>query len=124
MVLLKLEEPRMNRLKNEEIRRVYDGGRSKADPFLVFYTMERSDERLGLAISVSKKIGNSVVRHRVKRIIKEAFRLHEQEFQPGHNVVIIARAGTKNKKSTDMEKSVVALAKKTKLYKKTDKEEL
>ena len=44
-----------------------------------------------LGISVSKKVGNSVIRHRVKRLVKEAYRLHENLFNSGLDMVVIAR---------------------------------
>jgi ribonuclease P protein component len=100
----------MKSLTNLEIRQIYNKGRSKADSFLVLYLLENGRDENRLAVSVSKKIGNSVVRHRVKRIIKEACRLHQTELKTGYDIVIIARAGSKNKKSTDMERSVVSLA--------------
>ena len=46
-----------------------------------------------LGVSVSKKIGNSVVRHHMKRLVKESFRLHEDMFNSGLNIVVIARKG-------------------------------
>lgn len=46
-----------------------------------------------IGISVSKKVGNSVVRHRVTRLIRESYRLHENIFNSGLDIVIIARPG-------------------------------
>ena len=46
-----------------------------------------------LGVSVSKKIGNSVVRHHMKRLVKESFRLHEDMFNSGLNIVVIVRKG-------------------------------
>ena len=51
--------------------------------YLVMYVMDNQSEKNRLGISVSKKVGNSVVRHRLKRLIRESYRLHEQEFQTG-----------------------------------------
>lgn len=112
----------MKSLKNPEIRKIYEKGRSKADFFVVLYVLENDGQDNGLAVSVSKKIGNSVVRHRVKRIIKEAYRLHQNEFLSGYDMVIIARAGSKNKKSTDMEKSLLSLAKRIGVLKQKEEE--
>lgn len=50
---------------------------------------DRTDTRIG--ISVSKKVGNSVVRHRVTRVIRECCRLHEDELKQGLDIVIVAR---------------------------------
>lgn len=90
-------------LKNLQFRRVYAQGRSRANYCIAVYVLENDLSVSRLGITVSKKIGNSVVRSRVKRIIKEACRLHETDFLPGYDVVIVARRAAKNKKSTDME---------------------
>ena len=62
---------------NRDFQKVFKSGRSYANKYLVMYVSKNqlSENRLG--ISVSKKVGNSVVRHRVKRFIKESYRLHE-----------------------------------------------
>ena len=78
---------------NQEFRTVYKNGRSRANAYLVVYLLENSSDRNRLGISVSKKVGNSVVRHRLKRLIKESYRLHENMFNSGLNIVVIARVG-------------------------------
>lgn len=98
-------------LKNLQFRRVYSLGKSKADYCIAVYVLENDLLVNRLGITVSKKIGNSVVRSRVKRIIKEAYRLHEDAFAPGHDIVIVARRAAKNKKSTDIEVSLLRLGK-------------
>ncbi|MCH4038982.1 MAG: ribonuclease P protein component [Eubacteriales bacterium] len=83
--------------KNDDFSRVYREGRSCADRRLVMYVLDSAagDEnevpanRLG--ISVSKKVGNSVVRHRIKRRLKEIARLNEDGVKKGYDIVIIAR---------------------------------
>ena len=91
---------------------MYDKGRSHADRFLVMFALENGRAETRLGISVSKRNGNSVVRHRLKRIIKEAFRLNEARFKRGYDVVLIARNPSIGEKSTRMEKSIQGLAKK------------
>ena len=78
--------------KNFEFKRVYDKGKSRADKYLVMYILENgtSDNRLG--ISVSKKVGNSVVRHRVVRLVRESYRLNEERFNSGLDLVVVARS--------------------------------
>ena len=78
---------------NQEFRTVYKNGRSYANSYLVVYLLENNTDRNRLGISVSKKVGNSVVRHRLKRLIKESYRLHENMFNSGLNIVVIARVG-------------------------------
>ena len=65
--------------KNNEFQRVYRKGTSQANRYLVMYVLENHDRHMEnrLGISVSKKVGNSVVRHRVTRLIRESYRLNE-----------------------------------------------
>ena len=60
------------------------------------YVMENGLGINRVGISVSKKVGNSVVRHRIKRLIKEAYRLQEEQFHRGLDMVIIARVNAKD----------------------------
>ena len=57
---------------NRDFVNVYTSGRSYANKYLVIYTLKNNSDRNRLGISVSKKVGNSVVRHRLKRLIKES----------------------------------------------------
>ena len=80
--------------KNTDFGRLYKSGKSYANKYLVIYTSENNSDRNRLGISVSKKVGNSVVRHRVKRLIKESYRLHEEMFNSGLDIAVIARKGS------------------------------
>ena len=77
--------------KTADFRNVYHNGKSLANKYLVMYVMENNREKNRLGISVSKKVGNSVVRHRVTRLIRESYRLHEKIFNSGLDIVVIAR---------------------------------
>ena len=59
---------------------------------MVMYLRENGTERNRIGISASKKIGNSVVRHRMVRLVREAFRLHVQETKQGYDIVVVVRA--------------------------------
>ena len=76
--------------KTADFRNVYQNGKSLANKYLVMYVMENNREKNRLGISVSKKVGNSVVRHRVTRLIRESYRLHEN-INSGLDIVVIAR---------------------------------
>lgn len=76
---------------NKEFKNVYDNGKSFVNRTLVMYVLENGTNRNKLGIVVSKKVGNSVVRHRVKRLIKESYRLHEGVFNSGLDIVVVAR---------------------------------
>ncbi len=77
--------------KYEDFKHVYHTGRSYANKYFVMYVSENNIEKNRLGISVSKKVGNSVVRHRITRLIRESYRLHEEMFNSGLDIVVIAR---------------------------------
>ncbi len=108
----RLGQKMIQSLKNPQFRTVYGKGKSKSDKYLVMYIYPNGLEQNRLGITVSKKNGNSVVRSRLKRIIKEAYRLQQHRFVSGYDIVIIARNASIDQKSTQMEKSVLRLAEK------------
>ena len=77
--------------KNHQFQFVYRNGKSYANKYLVMYMKENGLEKNRIGISVSKKVGNSVVRHRVTRLLRESYRLHEDIFNSGLDIVIVAR---------------------------------
>ena len=107
-------------LKNPQFRTVYDKGRSKSDRYLVMYILPNGLTVNRLGITVSKRNGNSVVRSRLKRIIKEAYRLQQQRFMTGYDIVIIARNPSIDQKSTQMERSILRIAEKFHILKAED----
>lgn len=77
--------------KNRDFQKVYKGGTSYANKLLVMYVRDGEEPKTRIGISVSKKTGNSVVRHRVTRLIREIFRLHKEETEVGLDIVLVAR---------------------------------
>lgn len=108
--------------KNHEFQEVYKNGVSRANKYLVMYVSENDQDVNRLGISVSKKVGNSVVRHRVKRLVKESYRLHEDIFNSGLNIVITARAAAASISYSKMESAVLHLGKLHNIVKKSDNE--
>ena len=96
--------------KNQDFRAVYKNGRSRADHAMVMYCMENGTQRNRIGISASKKVGNSVVRHRFARLVRESYRLHEQEFRPGYDIVVVARRAAAESTYFDIEKALLHLA--------------
>ena len=60
--------------KYPEFQAVYKNGRTFANRYLVMYVKENGTKRNRIGISVSKKVGNSVVRHRMTRLVRESFK--------------------------------------------------
>ena len=77
--------------KNHEFRRLYSKGKSAAAPSMVCYCRKngRADNRIGF--TVSNKIGNAVTRNRIRRRLREIYRLHEGEVKRGYDIVVVAR---------------------------------
>lgn len=74
------------------------------------YVQENGTEYNRLGISVSKKVGNSVVRHRITRLIREVYRLREDTFNSGLDVVVLARVSAKDISYQQVESSLLHLA--------------
>ncbi len=77
--------------KNRDFQNVYRRGKSYANKYLVMYVLPNQTDRNRLGISVSKKVGNSVIRHHLTRLVRESYRLHEDMFNSGLDIVVIAR---------------------------------
>lgn len=77
--------------KNNDFQYVYKNGKSYANKYLVMYVLKNNMEKNRLGISASKKVGNSVVRHRFTRLVRESYRLHESIFNSGLDIVVVAR---------------------------------
>lgn len=97
--------------KNHRFQFVYKNGRSYANKYLVMYVRENGTDRNRLGISVSKKVGNSVVRHRVTRLVRESYRLHEAVFNSGLDIVIVARASAASVGYEEIESALLHLGK-------------
>ena len=97
--------------KNSDFRKVYSQGKSFANKYLVMYVLENDLGKNRLGISVSKKVGNSVVRHRITRLIRESYRLQESIFNSGLDIVIVARKNAFQISYVDMESAILHLGK-------------
>ena len=96
--------------KNEDFKKVYNERRSKSDGNLIVYVRENGMDINRLGISISKKKGNSVVRHHFARLEREAYRLHEEMFKSGLDIVVIARIPAKDMDFHQVESSLLRLA--------------
>ena len=97
--------------KNNDFQKVYRKGTSQANRYLVMYVLENKERHMEnrLGISVSKKVGNSVVRHRITRLIRESYRLNETLFERGLDIVVVARNGAKGRSYQEIESALLHL---------------
>lgn len=106
---------------NEDFKEVYRTGKSFANKYLIMYVKRNETEMNRLGISVSKKVGNSVVRHRITRLIRESYRLSEDSFLSGFDIIVVARAGAKGKNYNEIESALLHLMKLHKIGKEMKK---
>lgn len=97
--------------KTKDFRIVYESGKSYANRYLVMYVMDNGTDVNRIGISVSKKVGNSVVRHRITRLIREGYRLNEDHFLKGKDIVVVARTGAKGKSFFEIRDALLHLGK-------------
>ncbi len=95
--------------KNRYFQNVYKNGKSYANRYFVMYILENNLGRNRIGISVSKKVGNSVIRHHITRLVRESYRLQEEMFCCGWDIVVIARAAAKQATYHEAEKSLLHL---------------
>ena len=89
--------------KNSDFQQVYRRGTSYANRYLVMYRLKNQLGRNRIGISVSKKVGNSVVRHHLTRLIRESYRLNEEKFCCGYDIVVVVRVNGKEQGFHSME---------------------
>lgn len=109
--------------KNIEFRIIYRKGKSFANDLLVLYILKNRTNRdkegnqyNKVGISVSKKVGNSVVRSRIKRLVTEGYRVKLDNLKQGYDFVFIARTNVKDKSYEKVDKAIDNLFKKVGLY--------
>ena len=97
--------------KNRDFQLLYKEGKSRANRYLVLYVKENGLEKNRLGVSVSKKVGNSIVRHRITRLIRESYRLHEDMFNSGLDMVVVARKNAVNCSCQEITSALLHLGK-------------
>ena len=77
---------------NYAFRRLYTKGKSSVQPAVVLYCRKNGSGRNRLGLTTGTKVGKAVVRNRVRRRLREIYRLHEEQFRPGWDLVVVARS--------------------------------
>ena len=95
--------------KSKDFQKVYNKGNSYANRLLVMYVLENHTDKNRLGISVSKKVGNSVIRHHLTRLIREGYRLQEDMFNSGLDIVVVARSTAKDISYHEVESTMLHL---------------
>ena len=96
---------------NHIFRRLYHTS-GQADGFLVLYARKNRTESNRVGITVGKKLGKAHIRNRIRRRIREIYRLNEDKFQPGWDIVVVARSRALEAPFSRLTESYLSLAKK------------
>ena len=91
-------------------RRLYHKGRSAAGKYLVLYCRKNGTQENRIGLTVSAKLGHAVVRNRIRRRLREVYRLHESQFQPGWDIVVVARGRAVDAPYQKLESAYLSLA--------------
>jgi ribonuclease P protein component len=94
--------------KNHEFRRLYAKGKSAAAPSLVVYFRHTGRAYNQIGFTVSTKIGNAVCRNRVRRRLREIYRLNELRLRKGIDMVIVARRKSPLASYAELEKAYLS----------------
>ena len=101
---------------NHIFRRLYHT-QGLANGYLVLYARKNRTEQNRVGVTVSKKLGKAVVRNRVRRRLREVYRLHEEQFAPGWDIVVVARSRCVGADFGKLTKAYLSLAEKSGILK-------
>ena len=101
--------------RNYQFLKVYKRGISYAGKYLVVYCLKNNCNCLRLGITTSKKVGNSVVRNRIRRLLKENYRQVEEKILVGYDIVFVVRANDNVPSYYEIKREMKYLLKKLKL---------
>jgi ribonuclease P protein component len=96
---------------NKDFKEIYSTAKSYANKYLVMYVKRNKFSYNRIGISVSKKVGNSVVRHRITRLIRESYRLSEDSILDGLDIIVVARVGAKGRDYCEIVSALLHLIK-------------
>lgn len=101
--------------ENYEFRRVYNKGKSGVSPLLVVYARANRGARNRLGVTVGAKLGHAVVRNRVRRRLREIYRLSQPQMKQGYDIVLVARSRAVNASYRELERAYQRICEKLEL---------
>lgn len=104
-------EKKLRLKSNRDFRKTYDKGKSFANKYLVIFFVKNGLDNNRIGVAVTKKLGNSVVRNKVRRRIREAYRLNDYKVKQGYDIVFLSRIGAKDVGYKELESAVLHLLK-------------
>lgn len=95
---------------NHIFRRLYRSGDQAANRYLALYARKNRTPENRVGITAGKKLGKAVVRNRLRRRLREIYRLHEGHFKPGYDLVVVARSAAVDVSYKQLEQAYLSLA--------------
>ena len=95
---------------NHVFRRLYYKGDSCANRYLVIYCRKNGSKRNRIGLTVGAKLGHAVERNRLRRRLREIYRLHEAQFARGYDIVVVARTRAIGADYAALERAYLSLA--------------
>lgn len=103
--------------KNKEFQEIFQKGKSFANRQFVIYILQRPDQQhFRIGLSVSKKLGNAVMRNQIKRYIRQAFYEMENDLRNDYDYIIIARKPVTDMNFFEIKKSLIHVLKLANVY--------
>ena len=94
--------------QNHEFRRLYAKGRNAVTPTLGIYARRNRTGGNRVGFTVTVKLGHAVVRNRIRRRLREIYRLHEEKLRRGYDLVIVARGRSVDAAYRDLERDFLS----------------
>ena len=98
--------------KKKDFQAVYSRGKSYANRFLVLYVFRSNGFQGKVGFAAGKKLGNAVKRNRIKRLLRESYRMHQSEIEEGVSLLLVGRKAALAGKCQELEKAFLALGRK------------
>ena len=105
---------------NHVFRRLYRKGNSQANRYLVIYARANGSAENRIGLTVSAKLGHAVDRNRIRRRLREIYRIHEVQFVPGYDLVVVARSAAMDAPYAKLEKAYLSLMRQLSLWKECE----
>ena len=102
--------------KEKDFSAIFKEGKSFANRKFVIYRLENNEQHFRVGLSVSKKLGNAVMRNQIKRRIRHILIEHKNQLVENVDFVVIARKGVEVLDYAEMEKNLLHVLKLSKIY--------
>lgn len=104
--------------RRDDFQRVYHSGKSVANRYMVLYAVKSAKAKGCVGFAAGKKLGNAVARNRVKRLLRECYRLNQYSLKDGYNLLLVGRLSAVDVKYETLEKAFCYLARKAGIWHK------